>query len=805
VNTTHTRIAIRRALLGCTAMATVVGLASVAHAQAAPGESATLAEVVVTAQKREQSLQDVPIAITAVTQDVLQANRITNVGDLASVSPGLTARPSIGGAGIPAFSMRGVTSYGVVPGSDKSVSLYIDGVYIGSATGSLFDLPDVERIEVLRGPQGTLFGRNATAGAVSIITRNPTGQFGVRQELTYGNYNQFRSRTRIDFPQLGPISASINYLHDERDGDIKNTAAGTRWDRSTNAPDSREGIQVSPKRLGGKSVESWFAAVRFQPVDDFSMTYKFDHLVNHYVPDGTGLVATNTPALGPLLGGAILAPLYATQTPGIQLAPERPKSVANGFVTGAYLKVVGHNLTTQWRINDSFSVKNTLAFRKSFLYANSQLDGANLVVTQAAVPGLAILLAATGQVPAAFATAAAQGLVGQPYVVFGSMSQSAANQWSDEVQFNYESERLTLTTGALYFHITTQAGSPPGLANTPQFRPIPSGVLYRDSAIAFNYATSAAAYAQGEFHITPEFDLVAGYRLTQDKKNGVFYSFNPVTQGQVPSPFTYKKTKPAYLVSLNYKPNSDTLVYAKYSAAFVSGGSVGGIAFDPEDVESWEGGLKADLLDRRLRTNISIWKAKYHHIQAANSGTVVGRPELATIVLDNGPIKAHGFEAEVTALPFRGLTLNAGVGYEKLRLLDPNPVLKAQNQILPTLHPKWTTTLSAAYETEPLFGEARLALRTDANWRDKMRTDAHPAPVVPQYAITQFSPASWIINARASLHHIKLQSGELEVAVWGKNINDNKARTFLFGLGDILYTANYQPARTFGIDVIYDY
>src|ERR1700741_1768800 len=140
----HRRAISRTFLYGCTAFTAGALIASAAFEQAtpaAPEEGATLSEIVVTAQKREQSIQDVPISISAVQSDVLKANRITNVGELAAISPGLTARPAAGGSNIPAFSMRGVTSYGVVPGSDKSVSLYIDGVYIGSATGSIFDLP----------------------------------------------------------------------------------------------------------------------------------------------------------------------------------------------------------------------------------------------------------------------------------------------------------------------------------------------------------------------------------------------------------------------------------------------------------------------------------------------------------------------------------------------------------------------------------------------------------------------------------------------------------------------------------------
>ncbi|HKX79088.1 MAG TPA: TonB-dependent receptor plug domain-containing protein, partial [Novosphingobium sp.] len=131
-------------------------------------QSATIQEIIVTAQKREQSLQDVPISVTAVTQETIQANHITDVRDLNAIVPNLAVRNVAGSAAIPSFSMRGLQTTG---GLEKPVSLYIDGVFIGSSTGSAFELPDLERIEVLRGPQGTLFGRNSTGGAISIVTR----------------------------------------------------------------------------------------------------------------------------------------------------------------------------------------------------------------------------------------------------------------------------------------------------------------------------------------------------------------------------------------------------------------------------------------------------------------------------------------------------------------------------------------------------------------------------------------------------------------------------------------------------------
>jgi iron complex outermembrane receptor protein len=803
---------LRAILLGCTALG-AAGLANTALAQAAPEQGNTLTEVVVTAQKREQSLQDVPISITAVTQDVLRANRITNVLDLNAIAPNMTVHASPGGVGIPAFAMRGVVSYGVVPGSDKSISLYVDGVYIGSATGSAFELPDTERIEVLRGPQGTLFGRNATGGAVSVVTRNPSGQFGVRQELTYGNYNNVRTRTRIDIPSWGPLSASVNYVHEQRDGEIKNIGAGQVWNRT--GPRTFEGVQVSPKTLGDKNADSWFVAVRFDPNDNFSTIYKFDYTVNHGTPDGVGLIGFDPRGVGGGITGAFLTALLTTNPTVIFAGSERPKYVNNFWSTPTYQSVWGHNVTSTLRINDHLSVKNILAFRHSFIYGNTQISGAGgtYMTPQALVPFSQLAAAQLG-LPLAFAPFIAQAIgptyLGQPVVIADSESQSTAKQFSDEVQVNYDSKWVTLTTGALYFHLDTTAGAPYGLPNTPILTPFPGGVIpLGTNAISYNYASSTALYTQAEVHVTPQVDVVGGYRITRDLKKGATYL--PVSAavplGQLS--FDYRKTKPSYLFGVNYKPTDAILAYAKYSNAFVSGGATGPVFFQPETAHSWEIGAKADMLDRRLRTNIALFDVKYQNLQSAQSGIAVGHPELGTAVFNLGSEKAKGFEVEVTALPMTGLTLTGGAGYTDtdFTLTDDARRVLGADYIPSGLRSKWTANVSAQYE-RPVFGEAAQAMfRIDANYHSEYRTYPYPQPSVPAYAQILSAPSAWIVNGRVALQHIKLPRGDAEFALWARNITDNKDISFplTFGNPPFVGATTYVAARTFGIDVIYNY
>jgi iron complex outermembrane receptor protein len=199
--------------------------------------------------------------------------------------------------------MRGVFASASVPAQDRQISSYIDGVYVGGTRGAVFDLPDLERIEVLRGPQGTLFGRNATAGAVSIVTRDPRGELKVRQEVTVGNLSQLRTRTTIDTPKLGILSAYVTYVHDEHRGDVRNLGAGVVFDR-TSPIQNVVGRTVSPTWLGNKNADSVFAALKLEPSDAFSVTYKFDHSNNQITPEARATLVINP---NDFVGGALSA------------------------------------------------------------------------------------------------------------------------------------------------------------------------------------------------------------------------------------------------------------------------------------------------------------------------------------------------------------------------------------------------------------------------------------------------------------------------------------------------------------------
>jgi iron complex outermembrane receptor protein len=817
---TITKRRLRAALLSCSAFGAAGAISSQASAQAAGDDTgATLTEIVVTAQKRAQNLQDVPIAVTALTAETLQANRVSTVNDLSGLAPGVTVRPSVGGVQIPSFTVRGAVSYGVVPGSDKQVSIYLDGVYISSPRGSIFDLPDVERIEMLRGPQGTLFGRNATAGAVSVTTRDPTGEYGGRLEGSVGNYDSWRVRASLNTPQIGPLSGYFSYMQQYKRGDIRNLAAGQVWDRT--ASTSNLGTSTSPKYLGTIKTKSYFGAIKFEPSDNFKMVYKYDHFVDNGTPEGTALFGYN-PA-SPLIGSLLQALITSQPTPfPIATDGKRPKAVSNSFAGPRDQSVTGHSLTATWRVNDDLTVKNIFAYRKSHIFTPSPFDGMSALrftsqaivpyatfVAFSTVPNLALAPAATQGAVIGQIAGALGPLVGQPFAVIASQSTGSSEQLSDEIQVNYDSKLVTLTTGALWFKGDDNSGSPRNMVNTLQFTPVPGGVLpLGDQGISYNRAQSIAAYAQAEIHVTSQLDILGGARITRDKKSGVFVI------GQDPNflnlAFSYKKTKPNYMVGVNYKPTDDILLYGKYSTAFVSGGSVAGIPFQPETARSWEGGVKASFFHDRLRSNLAVYTVKYRNFQTAQQGpSFIGVfPNAAQIAVfvypQGGPVKSKGFELETTALPMRHLTVGGSLGYSDTDFSDVDPILIAANfgGYEPTLRPKWTGNLWAQYESDPLFGDSTLMLRADGNYRSRVYFDANRDRGVAAFANTVSSGASWIVNGRAALRHLKISGVDAEFAVWGRNITNNKSPVFVLNIGNFSAGGTFEPARTFGADLI---
>lgn len=796
---------LRFALLAAPALVSVPPLV-----QAQTDEQASkLEEILVTAQRREQNIQDVPISLTALSSSAIETNRIQSMADLSGVTPNLTIRPGAGGGRNPQYSMRGIYTYGSGLGTDKGVSFYMDDVYLQTATGAIFEFADIEQIEVLRGPQGTLFGRNSTGGAISIKTRNPTGQSGFRQELTYGNYGQFRSKTSIDLPKVGPLSLTATYMHSERDGDTLNSGAGTVWNHE---PASGRGLIGSPARLGDEDVDGVFVAADLDFHPDLDLSYKFDLADTDFTPPATGVAYMVTPAtlayggVPPTLLGAYT---FYNRSPNARtpISTERPDAVNNWRASAGSTKTYGHNLTARWRINDDLTLKNILAYRKTDLYANSQLDG------------LGGLVVAPSQAPFLF-VANNVGLL--------------EDQWSDELQLNLTRERFNLTAGLIHFENDQETSGVDGEFNslqgaamvgqgtsTPGLFVVPANTGYVRPNVT---SKSDAFYMQPEIHLTDRLDLVAGYRFTRDKKEGTEIVPGTV-QPYAPSlgrssPIRYEDDRDTYLIGLNYKPAENVLGYLKFSTGYISGGQLATIEFDPETAESYEIGVKSDLFDERLRSNLALYYVQYGSIQQTALGAQTGIPSsipFGQAIVPSADATAYGFEWENTVVPVDWLTLGVNVGYTHFEYDDDTvfpgyvithgvPGFQEFNR------PEWTGNLFAQYDSLQTFAGGHVSMRVDGQFKSEylLTSDTSPgtgptAQEDPLLRESATAPDQWLVNARLALTDIEIGSrAKLGISLWGKNLFDND-NIIQFAYLSFAGAVIYERARTYGLDLTVEF
>jgi iron complex outermembrane receptor protein len=234
--------------------------------------------------------------------------------------------------------------------------------------------------------------------------------------------------------------------------------------------------------------------------------------------------------------------------------------------------------------------------------------------------------------------------------------------------------------------------------------------------------------------------------------------------------------------------------------------------FAPETATSWEGGLKTEWLDHRLVANLAVFSATYGNLQISTSGTAFGHPEVPQVRINAGDGTANGFELETTFAPIRGLTIGADLGYLDFRFtrLDPrylaslttNPLQPATAKSAASGRPPWTANLSIQYVTEPVFDNARLSFSADANFKS-----GHPGSGNPAISAVTFIPDVWLVNGRVALEDFKLGPTKATVALWAKNLLDNKALEYPIGLVPAygLVAGSYQQARTFGVDLTFEY
>ena len=596
-------------------------------------------EIIVTARRREERLQDVPLSVSAVSGAALQRANITNVAQLSRVVPSLVSVPGQGGSrSLPNFSIRGLSQQELTILADQSVSTYMGDIVLARTQGVNGALFDIGSVEVLRGPQGTLFGRNTTGGAIIIRPNRPTDNFEGQASVSVGNLDSFIVGGMLNIPLSPNIAVRVAGQRQRDDGFVYDEIL----ERNVNDT-AQEGARVSVLMHNDNGVESLTVYNYFH--EDDGGTASFIDKVRT-----TG--SLNSPAVRASRRYRPLQDLLAEQEArGIY-------RIANG--SPVFTKVETHDVanTTTIPINDEMSIKNIIGYRHIKDNIFDDMDG----TSNALHPQQRI---------------------------------DSTSQFSEEFQLLGDTGKLNWITGLYYFWengrnqgLSAVGGVDPGLIEPSDIFGYPTGAFSNTDVSGRN--VSYAAFAQGSYRFTDSLSLTAGIRYNHDKRQATIRNRtatacrftrdldgNPATpETAVPlsqCELTVKKSfsEVTYNLSLEYKLDPDKLLYLAHRHGYRTGGfgarasTEAGLrrTFSPETVDDIELGVKADwrIGDMFLRTNLAAYYAKYNDIQRLLTDPAAVPP--TTVTTNAGKARIWGIEADILFRPIQMLELTANYAY----------------------------------------------------------------------------------------------------------------------------------------------
>ena len=686
-------------------------------------DNGRIGEIIVTARRREESLQDTPIAISAVSGADLTARGIDTVTDIGDFTPNVRFNAASGisaSNATAAIFIRGIGQNDFQLTADPGVGLYLDGVYLSRGVGNVLDVLDIERIEVLRGPQGTLFGRNTIGGAVSVVTRKPSDVLTGKVEATTGSFSRIQLKGSLDIPLADGVYTSFAAFYHNRDGYVEGVGPGAPDLGDTNTLAGRFALRLEPTdRLsvdisldGTRSREESAPNVAIEINENAQQTQAYNALFSgapQICLDQSSAARLSDPrcynnqyALAPYESAATFDAVF----PNFIETAQRP------FQSASDMDLWGISGTVEWEAADNFSLKSITAYRSVEGFWGRDADYSPLPLVQ------------------------------------------NVNIWSNE-QFSQELQLLgDLVDGRLNWvvggYFADESGAHNDLVGLNDAI-VQSGAVMEAESLAF--------FGQASFEVIPDLDFTAGLRWTEDKKTffddnqqlvrAGFLAGAPLNPDGSPladgNPLVGEQERSIEasawtpMVSLAYRWNPDFMTYVSYSEGFKGGGFTQRIfpplsfipSFGPETSESYEFGFKADLFDRRARLNGAIFRNDYSDLQVTVQDAILG---VAPIIRNAAKSRIEGFELEFDAQPVRGLTLSAGVGYLDARYTDVNLISGTASVTLDDAlqnAPDWTLSGSAAYDID-LSGVGTLTPRVDWSYRSEIANDAANTPQLIQ-------------------------------------------------------------------------
>ncbi len=738
----------------------------------AAANASQLETVTVTTRRREESSQDVPTPMSVVSGQNLETQRVYRIQDLQQLVPSVNvaymhARQS-------SVSIRGLGNNPASDGLEGSVGLYIDNVYLGRPGMAVFDLMDIEQLEVLRGPQGTLFGKNTTAGVINISTRAPSFTPERSIETSVGEDGYFQTKGTISGPLNDQLAGRFSAYRTRSDGDIKNEYDG--------------------HDLNGGSREGFRAQLLFKPNEDFNLRWIGDY--NEEDSSAGTRVLYNT---GPTINGVNLYESRASAA-GATLVNGRHRKVNLDNDQHVTVHQGGTSVEANWTLPSDFTLTSVSSYRFwNFTPRND--DGLNVPASYNA--GVSV---EDKQYSQEFRLASPKGeffdyVVGAYY--FGSDL--------DNKSFSYYGPQADIWNG-------TPAGS---LANVIS---VGNGHIQTDSF---------ALFAQGTWHLSERLDFTAGVRGTYEEKNASVSRNAPVGGVAVAGAAANARrgragvydsgdlnqysSSPSGLLNLSYRITDDVLGYATLSHGEKSGGvnlAVGSaptagadsLLIGTERANNAELGFKSTLWDRRLQLNANVFWTQVNAYQT-NAYDAANRVQYLT---NAGSVRSRGIEFESTVVPLRGLTLNFNGSYNDVSYLSykdaPCPPEVSQAPGAPA---------SCDLSGHQVVGASKWIGNANGEYKWNLANGFEPY-VTGSYAFRSKAvgtvedsdygqiPSYAVVNLSTGLRG-DFNQGQWDVSLWLKNAFDKTYYTTLWTGGNGGYEGLLGTPRTLGVTGRYDF
>ncbi|MBF7013466.1 TonB-dependent receptor [Novosphingobium resinovorum] len=784
-----------------------------AQQQSGPQASGGLAEIVVTATRRATDLQSTPVSVSAVDSTLIAQAAPRDLGDIAAFVPNFSAA-TIANFNAASFAMRGVGQTSIIVYFEPPVAVLVDDFVVPSVQTQLLDTFDIAQVEVLRGPQGTLFGKNTTGGVVTVRTKRPQMEYvGVDARAEYGDFGQKKVQAALNVP-IGDIAAfRLVGGYEKSDGFYKNGACyGPVTGFVDNKFQGRSGC-LGGETIGGKDVWQARAKLLVEPSPNFSALFQYEWIrdrsdsvpsvnenylytgTNPFVTDLLGLTDPNAQGTDPLKRAA-----YTGRHDGLLFMDKGQRISVDGF------------------------------------YANLEYD-----------TGIGTVTSVSGyrnqrsRIPNSYAGATAVAEDGQYLSFFDATRDDNRKTWQQELRFAsdlqgpfnfvaggfYQRDKIDFCVAQILGFLDLTSG------------PLPFGNWNDTPYVLCNAqrAKSRAVFLEGTLKLGEKLTIAAGGRYTWDDKtwlgrqqtfipalNGGFDPTITINEALDASVYNYpagvvsvkgKWREPTYRASISYQATDDIFVFGGYSHGYKGGGfndQIGGFAAfgtdldafraaarptDPEKADSFELGFKSQFLDNRLRFNLTGFYVKYKDLQKQLNVPIVvnGQPNQVTLFVNAASADVKGIEAELSATPVEGLTLRGVLGYQDGKYKTYTAENAGYDLASAPLDraPKWQWTLDGSYAL-PLGSDYKLTVNGNVAYTGRnLNTQAIDDPLG-----NTFLNARTLVNGSITLAQA---DDRYYVRLIGKNLTDKRYRVAVQNVAGLWLNSQYGAPRYFGVEL----